>query len=510
MNMAKSPDTGLGHTILKRAAISPLERAITFEGHTQTYVQLALQVRKISAVLRDIGINKGDRVGYIGLNHPSFLEVLYACGCLGAIFVPINFRLTAPEVRFIANDAGVKVIFADQMTISLVDQERFSLQCVRFVSIESRVSNWEFLPALTDNKDPLEHLEQTSADDIALIMYTSGTTGLPKGAMLTHGNLFWNAVNVAFSENNMQTATLTCAPLFHIGGLNVTTLISLACGIEVILHRTFEPGQVLRDLEKYRVSTMFGAPTMFLMMSQHKNFATTDLSCILSVTVGGAPVPVPLIETYGARGISFCQGYGLTETAPYASILASHLASEKIGSAGRPPLYTDICIVDSENNTLPANERGEVCIKGPNVMKGYWNRPEATAEVIDQNGWFHSGDIGYIDNDGFLYLCDRLKDMIISGGENVYPAEVESILYAHEAIIEVAVIGQPDSQWGEAVVAVVVLQPDANLQLEELRNFASSQLARFKLPTRLHFVDVLPRNPAGKVQKFILRKQLAQ
>ena len=266
----------------------------------------------------------------------------------------------------------------------------------------------------------------------------------------------------------------------------------------------------MRDLEKYRVSTMFGAPTMFLMLSQHKNFATTDLSSILSVTVGGAPVPVPLIETYGARGISFCQGYGLTETAPYASILASHLASEKIGSAGRPPLYTDMCIVDSENNTLPASELGEVCIRGPNVMKGYWNRPEATAEVIDHNGWFHSGDIGYLDNDGFLYLCDRLKDMIISGGENVYPAEVESILYAHEAITEVAIIGLPDSKWGEAVVAVVVLQPDANLQLEELRNFASSQLARFKLPTRLHFVDVLPRNPAGKVQKFILRKQLAQ
>ena len=186
------------------------------------------------------------------------------------------------------------------------------------------------------------------------------------------------------------------------------------------------------------------------------------------------------------------------------------MTSEKIGSAGRPPLYTDICIVDSENNTLPASELGEVCIRGPNVMKGYWNRPEATAEVIDQNGWFHSGDIGYLDNDGFLYLCDRLKDIISSGGEKVYPAEVESILYAHEASTEVAIIGLPDSKWGEAVVAVVVPQPDANLQLEELRNFASSQLARFKLPTRLHFVDVLPRNPAGKVQKFVLRKQLAQ
>ena len=510
MHMAKSPDIGLGQTILKRAEMSPLERAITFEGHSLTYDQLSLRVRKISAVLKDMDINKGDRVGYIGLNHPSFLEVLYACGCLGAIFVPINFRLTGSEIRFIANDAGLKVMFADQTMTSLVDDERSNLQCGRYLSVESKASNWEFFPELIDNKDPLEHFGQISADDIALIMYTSGTTGLPKGAMLTHGNLFWNAVNVAFSENNMQTATLTCAPLFHIGGLNVTTLISLACGIEVILHRNFEPGQVLKDLEKYRVSTMFGAPTMFLLMSQHENFATTDLSHILSVTVGGAPVPVPLIETYGARGISFCQGYGLTETAPYASILASHLASEKIGSAGRSPLYTDICIVDSENKPLSAGERGEVCIRGPNVMKGYWNRPEATAEVIDENGWFHSGDIGYLDEDGFLYLCDRLKDMIISGGENVYPAEVENILYAHEAIFEVAIIGQPDPKWGEAVVAVVVLQPDADLQLEGLRNFASSQLARFKLPTRLYFVDVLPRNPAGKVQKFVLRKQLVQ
>ena len=225
------------------------------------------------------------------------------------------------------------------------------------------------------------------------------------------------------------------------------------------------------------------------------------------MTVGGAPVPEPLIEAYGARGVSFCQGYGLTETAPYASILSSDLAMTKIGSAGKTPLFTELRVVNSENQPVPASERGEVCIKGPNVMKGYWNRPDATAEAIDAMGWFHSGDIGYLDDEGFLYLCDRLKDMVISGGENIYPAEVESVLYGHDDIVEVAVIGLPDSRWGEAVTAVAVLRPDATLNLDALRDYAGEKLARYKLPTYLHCIDALPRNPAGKVQKFRLKEK---
>jgi fatty-acyl-CoA synthase len=216
---------------------------------------------------------------------------------------------------------------------------------------------------------------------------------------------------------------------------------------------------------------------------------------------------VPLIKTYGDRNVSFCQGYGLTETAPFASLLSSDLTMVKVGSAGKAPMFTEVRIVDEQNKPVAAGVHGEVCIKGPNVMKGYWNRPDATAEAIDTQGWFHSGDIGYLDDEDFLFLCDRVKDMVITGGENVYPAEVESILYGHPSILEVAVIGLPDEKWGEAVTAIAVLEKGTSLDLEELRAFAGDSLARYKLPTELRFVDILPRNPAGKVQKFKLKEQ---
>ena len=510
MSRKSKTNIGMAHTILKRARLCPSATALTFEGFSQTFAQFGGRIRRIAAVLRDGGVCQGDRVGYIGLNHPCFLETLYACGCLGAIFVPLNFRLTGQEVRFIANDAGIQTMMADANYIDLIDDEKEHLHCSRYISIENDAEGWQGLESLLFDKGPLTFVEHVSEDDVALIMYTSGTTGLPKGAMLTHGNIFWNTVNVCFIEENMKGASLTCAPLFHIGGLNVTTHASLAKGIEVVLHRSFDASLVLRDIEKYKVSTMFGAPTMFSMMAQHEAFLTTDFSSIISVTCGAAPVPVPLIETYAAQGMSFCQGYGLTETAPFASILPSDLATKKIGSAGLAPMYTELRIVDNDNKALGADERGEVCIKGPNVMKGYWNRPEATAEAIDEQGWFHSGDIGYLDQEGFLYICDRVKDMIITGGENVYPAEIENVLYGHNAVAEVAVIGMPDEKWGEAVVAVIALNSDTDVSLEELRKYAESKLARYKLPSRLHLVDVLPRNPAGKVQKFILRKHLSE
>ena len=506
--MSFTPEIGLGYTILRRAALSPERKALTFEGKTSTFGEFGQRIRKLAALLRAGGVCRGDRVGYIGLNHPAFLEALYACSCLGAIFVPLNFRLTGPEMRYITNDAGIHTMLADNGLRSLVDQERDNLVCQRYISIEDKAANWESLESLLQDSQPLELIEQVDADEVAFIMYTSGTTGLPKGAMLTHGNLFWNSANTAYGEDFMGTTTLTCAPLFHIGGLNVTTLPSLARGIEVVLIRSFDAAEVLAALEKYQVSTMFGAPTMFLMMSQHDSFASTDLSHIGAFVVGGAPVPVPLINLYSDRDVRFCQGYGLTETSPFATMLETSMALEKVGSAGRPPMFTDVRIVDGENNPLPAGEHGEVCVRGPNVLKGYWNRPEATADAIDAQGWFHSGDIGYFDNQGYLFLCDRVKDMVISGGENIYPAEVESILYGHSSVVEVAVIGLPDEKWGEAVTAVAVLKQDATLDLEELREFASQSLAKYKLPSRLYFLDELPRNPAGKVQKFKIKDEL--
>ena len=358
MSNLQTADIGLGQTILRRATISPNEPALTFEGSTLTFAQLGDRVRRMAAVLREGGISAGDRVGYIGLNHPVFLEMLYACGCLGAVFVPLNFRLTGPEVCFIANDAGISAMVADDMLRPLIDRERDNLECTRYITAETDAEQWEALEPLMAAVDPIADSEKVDGDDVAFIMYTSGTTGLPKGAMLTNGNIFWNSINVCFGEDGLSDTTLTCAPLFHIGGLNVTTLLSMGKGIEVVLLRSFDAGEVLRLIDKHQVTTMFGAPTMFLMMVQHENFATTDLSSIVTLTCCGAPVPVPLIKTYGERGINFCQGYGLTETAPFASLLASDLAMVKVGSAGKAPMFTQVRIVDENNNPVAAGVHG--------------------------------------------------------------------------------------------------------------------------------------------------------
>jgi fatty-acyl-CoA synthase len=256
---------------------------------------------------------------------------------------------------------------------------------------------------------------------------------------------------------------------------------------------------------------MFGVPAMFQFMAQHPDFEATDLSSLRTLICGGAPCPEPLLKAYAGRGVPIQQGYGLTETAPMVTFLAPEYALAKLGSSGRPPLFTELRLIDSERAEITApHVNGEICVRGPNVMAGYWNRPDATAEAIDADGWFHTGDVAYLDEDGFLYICDRVKDMIISGGENIYPAEVESVLDGHPAIAEVAVVGAPDERWGETVVAVAALKPGAELTLEDVRDFAGRSLARYKLPRRLQLVDALPRNPTGKILKYELRQWLTQ
>ena len=343
-------------------------------------------------------------------------------------------------------------------------------------------------------------------------MYTSGTTGRPKGAMLTHGNIWWNNANamhtIDFEQNDV---TLTCAPMFHIGGLNVLTLATLQKGGEVVLQRAFDPGRTLAAIEEHRVTTFFGVPAMFQFMSLHPDFATADLSSLRVAVCGGAPCPEPLLRLYGERGVPMQQGYGLTETSPMVSFLAPEFSFSKLGSSGRTPLFTEIKLVDGDGEIVhEPGAPGEVMVRGPNVMAGYWNRPEDTAAVIDADGWFRTGDIAYLDGEGFLTICDRSKDMIISGGENVYPAEVESVLFKHPAIAEIAVIGESDEKWGECVVAVTALKPGQSLTLEELRAFAGESLARYKLPRRLEIMSALPRNTVGKVLKYELRKAIAR
>ncbi len=509
--MAPIVDVSLGSWFARRAAATPDRRALTFEGVTRSYAQFLDRVDRLASGLRAGGVCHGDRVGFLGLNQPAFFETMFAAARLGASFVPLNFRLTGPELAFIIGDAGVHTLVVDDMHRAVIDSVRSELPVRRYLGVGATGRDgWEALESVVTGHRPLPAMEPVDADEVAVIMYTSGTTGRPKGAMLTHGNLWWNNVNALHTLDIVHDdVTLVVAPLFHIGGLNVTTLLTWQKGGEVVLHRSFDPGACLEAISTHGVTTMFGVPAMLLFMSQHPDFGEADLTSVRMMVCGGAPVPEALMKTYNGVGIPINQGYGLTETSPLVTFLTPEFSMAKIGSAGRTPLFTEIRLT-APDGTVVAEPlaRGEVCVRGPNVMKGYWNKPEATAATIDSEGWFHTGDLGYLDEDGFLYIVDRVKDMVLSGGENVYPAEVEGVLFQHPAIADVAVVGLPDERWGEAVAAVAVLTENTSLTLEDLREVAGRSLARYKLPTRLEVVDALPRNPAGKVLKFELRVRL--
>lgn len=498
--MPPTPNVSLDAWVRERSQRSEQRPALTFRGETWTYREFGERVDRFAGALREGGVGPGDRVGYLGLNHASFLVCVFAASRLGAIFVPLNFRLAAPEIEFAVNDAGIHTLLVAPTHEALVEGIRSSLCCRRYLPVDP-------LPEGAPVTDSI-----AGADDVALLMYTSGTTGRPKGAMLTHGNIWWNNTNALLTMDFLEDdVSLNSAPLFHIGGLNVTTLATFMKGAHLVLHEQFAPDAFFDDVARYRVTTHFAVPAMLLFLSQHERFAASDLSSLRSIIVGGAPVPEPLLRTYIARGVTLHQGYGLTETSPMVTFLTPEWALRKLGSAGRTPLFTKLRLVKGDGTIVTEpRERGEICVHGPNVMAGYWRQPEETAKTIDADGWLHTGDIGEVDEEGFLYVCDRVKDMVITGGENVYPAEIESVLYKHPAIAEVAVIGVPDEQWGETVAAVVALKPGMSLTLEELRAFAEPSLAHYKLPKCLWFVDALPRNPAGKVLKAQLRASFSQ
>jgi fatty-acyl-CoA synthase len=342
-------------------------------------------------------------------------------------------------------------------------------------------------------------------DDPAVIIYTSGTTGRPKGATLSHGNITWNCVNVLVDTDlASDEVALVCAPLFHVAALNMVSLPILMKGGTVVLTGGFDPDVALDLIARHRVTVMFGVPSMFNAMAQVPAFAAVDLSSLRRLLCGGAPVPLSTIRTYLDRGIPFLQGYGMTETSPGALFLGAERAADKAGSAGVASFFTDVRVVGPDGSEVEPGEKGEVVVAGPNVMRGYWNRPEATAEVMDGE-WFRSGDVAVVDDDGYVTIVDRMKDVIISGGENIYPAEVEDVIYGHPDVAECAVIGVADERWGEVGRAIVVRRAGTALDERALLEHLDDRLARFKLPQSVVFTDRLPRSGAGKVLKAELR-----
>lgn len=496
-----------------RAARSGNRIALTFEGRDWTFAQLLDEVDRFAAALRDRGVRFGDRVAYTGENHPAFFIAMLASYRLGAIFVPINFRLSGGEMEYILNDSAAAAVVADQGRQEVVSSIRDSIPARVFVGVEGAADDWESFELLVAETEPLSMPGNVTDDSVAIIIYTSGTTGYPKGAQLTHSNMWWNTQSLFNLIDGISTedVTLSVAPLFHVAGLNVTIPTTWMRGGRIVLQRNFKPAQFLADIEKYKVNTLFGVPAMFIGVMALEEFADADLSSVRLAVCGGAPVPSHVLQTYHDRGIQMLQGYGLSETAPAAIFLVGEHSLTKLGSCGVPAMFIEAKLVDGENRVIEGNnEVGEICLRGPNVTIGYWNKPEATAAAFDEAGWFHTGDLGRRDDDGFYYIVDRIKDLVITGGENVYPAEVENVLFEHPSVAEVAVVGLPDPKWGEAVTAVVKLAPGKDeLTLEELREFASGRLARYKLPLRLHIVPELPRNAQGKVLKIDLRRELS-
>ncbi|GDY31551.1 acyl-CoA synthetase [Gandjariella thermophila] len=492
---------GIGSWPARRARKTPGRTAVMYGEDRHTYADLDLRVRRLAHALRGLGVRRGDRVAYLGANHPAFLETLFAAGTLGAVFVPLNIRLAGPELAHCLADSGAEVLVhaPDQAEAAAV-----SPGTMRHRIPLAGSGGYEELIAAAP-AGPID--EPVGLDDPCMIMYTSGTTGRPKGAVLSHGNIIWNSINVLVDiDLAADEVTLVVAPLFHTAGLNMTCLPTLLKGGTVVLVPAFDPVRVLDLIERHRVTYMFGVPTMYDAMAACPRWAAADLSSLRQVNCGGSPVPPTTIRTYLDRGLAFSQGYGMTEASPGVLYLARENSATKAGTAGVPHFFTDVRVVDAAMRDVAPGEKGEVLVSGPNVMRGYWNRPDDTARALD-GGWFRSGDVATVDEDGFVSIVDRMKDMIISGGENVYPAEVEAVIHEHPDVAECAVIGVPDERWGEVGRAVVVAMPGTAPSEADILSFLAGRLARYKVPKSVVFATELPRNPSGKLLKKSLRER---
>jgi fatty-acyl-CoA synthase len=507
-------NAGLGSWPERRLRIFPDRDAIWFEGGTTSHAGFAERVRRAATALAGLGVGHGTRVGWLSANHPCALETLYACGQLGAIWVPVNARLAAPEARYVLEHSGASVVVHGRDQTALAADLRTRLPAVgTWIAAEPPVHDeapWSVpYEALLGAADPTPRDEPVGLDEPCLIMYTSGTTGRPKGAVLTHGNMTWNAVNQLLGlDFAPDERTLALGPLFHIGGLNGTVNPTLLRGGCVVVVRRFDPAATLEIIEQQRVTSFFAVPTMLDAMAREPSFAHRDLSALRSVSAAGAPVPLSTLRTWLGRGVTMQQAYGMTEAAPGCTVLDSADAQRKVGSAGKPVFFTDVRVVRPDGSDAGVDEVGEVLVRGPNVMAGYWHDPARTADVLT-DGWYHTGDAGSVDAEGFLFIRDRYQDMIISGGENVYPAEVESALLEVPGVEEAAVIGVPDEKWGEAVLAYVVASPGVPPDPLALRTALRARLAGFKLPRHFRFVPTLPKTATGKIRKTELQHQYA-
>ncbi len=490
------------------AARSP-ERAITvFEGQVTTYRDMATRAMALAAGLHERGVGPGQVVALLSYNCPEFLETVFAANYLGAIAMPINWRLAAAEVRYILEHSEARAIVCDEALMDLANEATVGMESdlVRSCIAPEATPGWTTLGALRAGAPSVDRVP-IDADDVHRLMYTSGTTGRPKGVMITHANLAWkNFAHLVEFGFNADDLGLACGPLYHVGALDLTTTTLIAAGATTIIHRTFDAAAVVEELERSKVTVVWLAPAMVNAIMALPDVEQRDLSSVRVIINGGEKMPIPLIERIQRVFPSawFADAYGLTETVSGDTFLDRDHIVKKLGSVGRSCVHLELQVWDDQGQPVPAGDRGEIVMRGPKIFKGYWRDAEATERAF-AGGWFHTGDIGVLDDDGYLFIVDRLKDMIVSGGENIAGSEVERVLYEHDAVLEVAVVGRPDERWGEVPVAFVVLRAGTAATADELIAHCGGQLAKFKVPKAVTFLEALPRNPSGKVLKRDMR-----
>ncbi|MEE2523644.1 long-chain fatty acid--CoA ligase [Pseudarthrobacter sp. J75] len=513
------PDINPATGFLRQARFFPAQPALVYEGQEFNNAALVERMGKAAKALAAAGVKRGDRVAYLGLNSSTFLVSMMSAWWVGAVFEPLNFRLAPREVQGLLERSTPAVLVVEPCHQDVIEAIDADLGSTRLILVdndpaiparESIDARWtplsQFIAAGSDTELP--DVAPATDEDLAVLMFTSGTTGKPKGVQLTYGNLWWNSVNVdSLVDTRRGDVNLAVAPLFHIGALNALTIRVMVRGGVNVVRRNFDPRQTLKDIEQYQVSQAFLVPAQLSAMQQTEEFGRHDISSLRALICAGAPVPPVLLKQYESEGVAVQQAWGLTETSPFATYLPSELTHVKAGSCGIPMPYTEVRIVDpvTLRDVESPGERGEMWVKGPNVTPGYWNDPDATESAFE-DGWFRTGDIGYKDEDGYLFIVDRLKDMIITGGENVYPAEVERALMEYPGVTDVAVVGVEDPKWGESVVAVMSFRGESIPTIEEVREFSASYLARYKLPKKLVLVNSVPRNGSGKLDKHSIRQ----
>lgn len=499
----------MGAFLAKRAELNPKRTGLVYEGAKLTFADMNDRASRTANALKKLGVKKGERVAILAQNCIEYYDVWFGAAKIGAIVVPINWRLAPPEIQFIIENSGAHSLIFGPEYNDLIAGLRGHVEVSNYIYIGPGDGPDYALNMrkLREDAGSAEPRWEGEGDDTFIIMYTSGTTGRPKGTMLTHANFFWASTTfrTVVQQSQEEERTLVVLPLFHIAGMFAMPTF-VHWGQAVYLVKGFDPKVIFETIQNEKITGFGAVPAILGFMRFLPDWQKYDTSSLRVILVFAAPVPVPLINEYAASGVVVQQLYGLTECTGPATVIGPEDAISRAGSCGKAFFHTEVRVVKPNGEDAASREMGEVIMRAGHVMKGYWQNPDATDEAL-RDGWLHTGDIAYRDEEGFIYIADRIKDMIISGGENIYPAEIESVIYGHPKVADVGVIGYDDEQWGESIRAIVVPKPGVQVTAEEIIDYCKGQIGKFKIPKSVVFTETLPRNPSGKILKRVLREQ---